>query len=307
MLLTALHSNPRNRFASWDLSSQDLDDETSVLLAKYITSSVNLTSLDLRTTRLSAVGAKIVGKALRASKSMTTITMEDGVPLTIKQLQGTAEAGLAHKGGQLQEAGQEGGSQQQVGQQEGSQQQPQQQEGMLNLAGKRIGPLSLSVVAMLVVDHPCLAQLNLARNRLCGLQYQESTRRLAGEFTSGGLAVLADALPRCRTLTALNLSNNALVNQGKDLGGLRQVMSAIGRCASLKHCNLSANELGHAGVEAALESMGAAASLAELDVHNNVLDEHTQMELMVLVGRLKRENALPPGLLVIYKRSRASA
>ena len=133
-LLTTLGSTPGTRFASWDFSGQDLDDGKAALLATYIKKSACLTSLNLSNTQLSPKGGTIIGHSVRASCSMETITMEEGILMPVKQLKGAVDQGRP--------------------------------EEVVSMEGWGLGPLSLSVLAWLVVENHHLSQVRHKKPKL---------------------------------------------------------------------------------------------------------------------------------------------
>ena len=71
-------------------------------------------------------------------------------------------------------------------------------------------------------------------------------------------------------------------------------MLRLSRCPALVRCNLSCNQLTVAGLKAAMECVGPAATLAELDVHGNMIDSSMELQLMLHVDVLKAKRMLPP-------------
>ena len=269
-IFLALRDHPHSRVASWDLSGQELDDEICSPLAAYLRSSTHLATLDLSGNPLiSVAGVRLLSGAFRANSSVELVTLESGVPLSVRQLKGSG-----------------GGT----------------DLASLSLASKGIGPLSLGLIAALVRCNPHLKQLNLADNRICGKSRAPGTRSLVGSFDVGGLRVLTDALRHCSSLTELNLSNNVLSNQGGDLSGLSSLGLALCHCPNLVRCNVSANELGLNGVKAIIECLSAASPLAVLDVSDNALDVSAERDLLMLLSSMKKERTLGPELRLLFHK-----
>jgi len=83
--------------------------------------------------------------------------------------------------------------------------------------------------------------LDLANNQLCGLDYMYGE----GTYDASGITALAEALKVNAVLTDLNLADNNLTNNGKDMTGIHAIAEALkSGTAVLTSLDLSSNSIG---------------------------------------------------------------
>ena len=154
------------------------------------------------------------------------------------------------------------------------------EETELDLSLKKLDPVDALMLAPEIAASESLTWINLRRNKLCGLNYDDGI----GTYTTEGIVAISRAVSACKSLTRIDLADNGLgVKGGKAIAG------AISDSKTLTNIDLSMNNLcglnyeGHGtysanGIIAISKAISTSKSLREIYLwDNNLTDECLQL------------------------------
>ena len=153
---------------------------------------------------------------------------------------------------------------------------PDQTEASLQYTPNSRGgaPLQPSDAVLLASDlsanhvSGALRSLNLAGNRLCGVDVSRDSSEARGAHEAAGIVLLAKAIKNNSVLTCLDLSSNAIRAPGA--AALAEALKADG-LSPLARLSLESNDLGAAGAAALAEGLTGNRSLTYLNLKGNDL------------------------------------
>mmetsp|Transcript_16202 Transcript_16202/g.26992 ORF Transcript_16202/g.26992 Transcript_16202/m.26992 type:complete len:376 (+) Transcript_16202:75-1202(+) len=152
----------------------------------------------------------------------------------------------------------------------------------LDLSVNRLGAEGSRIIADCISKSSSLIELNLYLNFLGpagalaisdGVASSKSIRELdlsANKMGPWGAKAIADGIARSG-LVCLDLSDNNLTNNGKDVTGIRAIAAALAISPSLEELNLAGNSIGPSGAEALAAGMAVSQKLSWIDLSHNVL------------------------------------
>eukprot|EP00900_Chrysochromulina_parva_P003387 jgi/Chrpa1/13049/Chrysochromulina_OHIO_Genome00024578-RA len=164
----------------------------------------------------------------------------------------------------------------------------------LDLKEKLVGVEGGMVVAGLIPFMGGLTSMDLSRNQLCGI-WTDLRGKQQGTYTAEGITAIAEALRVNVWLTALDLSNNRLEDEG-----IRAVCKAIqsNKETKLASLNFENNRIGPVGANAVAAMVAVTGALTCVDVSTqgyNIAGDDTAQLAAAILGNLKIEmfNEIP--------------